>query len=56
MKNLTDTDRAVLLKELEDYRVKRSTGYRVVSKAQQQDVAMMTRRIQTEVRSGIQTD
>jgi hypothetical protein len=49
-KSLTKKDAKILLDNLEAHRAMKSTGYRVASKAQQQDVARMAKKFQDEVR------
>jgi rRNA maturation endonuclease Nob1 len=49
VRNLSPADKRILLKELEEHRAKCATGYRVVRKAQQQDVTRMAMRFEQEV-------
>jgi hypothetical protein len=49
LKSLMKEDAGILLDNLEAYRVMKSTGFHVASRAQQQDVAQMAKRLQQEV-------
>jgi rRNA maturation endonuclease Nob1 len=50
IKNLSNADKAMLRNSLEEHHAVQKTGYRVASKAQQQDVARMVKMIKQEVR------
>jgi maltooligosyltrehalose synthase len=49
LETLSKEDRAFLLKTLQEHRSRQASGYRVVSKAQQQDVLRMAQRFEQEV-------
>jgi hypothetical protein len=49
LETVSKEDKQLLLKVLQEHRTRQASGYRVVSKAQQQDVVRISKRFEQEV-------